>query len=394
MTGPTRVFLHVGEPKCGTTFVQEVLWRNRAALAAQGITLPGRDWWSHFRAAQDLREIPAANDDPSGSWRGEWDALAAQARAAEGVVVISHELLSAATAEQAARAIRSLSPAQVHIVLCVRDFATLLPAEWQETVKHRNSHRYVPWLNSLIRRPTNRAGRLRWFWRVHDTMAVLGRWAVELPPEQVHVITVPRPDSPRSVLWQRFASVIGASSVPVDLESTRPNTSLGVAEVEMLRRLNRALPKELPAWFYTARVKDQIAQRVLARRPAEDRVQLPPNRRAWAEERSEQLVDALQKSGYDVVGDLAELRPLPSLSARARPHEVTDKQMLDAAVHSLASLLVDEYRRVEDGRLTIGETVGRGGAAATLRAWAGKMPGWQRMQPWLSRRLDERRAGR
>jgi hypothetical protein len=105
-------------------------------------------------------------------------------------------------------------------------------------------------------------------------------------------------------------------------------------------------------------------------------------------------VVALQKSGYDVVGNLSELRPHASQSPRARPHEVTDKQLLDAAVHSLAAILVDEYRRVEDGRLTISAAEQSGRTAATLRAWAEKMPGWQRMQPWLSRRLDERRADR
>ena len=53
--------------------------------------------------------------------------------------VISHELFCAADADQAGRAVRSLQPAEVHVVLTVRDMATLLPAEWQETVKHRNA---------------------------------------------------------------------------------------------------------------------------------------------------------------------------------------------------------------------------------------------------------------
>ena len=43
------------------------------------------------------------------------------------------------TARQADRAVRSLFPAEVHVVLTVRDFATLLPAEWQEKVKCRGT---------------------------------------------------------------------------------------------------------------------------------------------------------------------------------------------------------------------------------------------------------------
>jgi hypothetical protein len=385
----SRVFLHVGEPKCGTTFVQEILWRNRASLAAHGIALPGRDWWSHFRATQDLRGIEAAADDPSGSWLGEWDALVAEAGRAGSDVVISHELLSAASADQAARAVRSLAPMEVHVVIAVRDIATLLPAEWQETIKHGNVHRYVPWVNSLIERPTNRAGRLRWFWRVHDTMAVLQRWTAELTPQQVHVVTVPHPGAPSSLLWERFAAVVGAASIPVDLTATRPNASLGVAEAEMLRRLNRALPPDLPDWFYTTRVKGQIAQRVLARRAGGDRLQLPPTRRNWAEGRSDQLISALKASGYDIAGDLDDLRPVPPRSPRARPHEVTDKQLLDAAMDSLAQLLVDEYRRVEDGRLTLGDTERGGKAMTALRGLASRLPGADRVRPFLDRRTHE-----
>ncbi len=57
--GPARrrVFVHIGEPKTGTTFLQQVMWRNRAELAAQGVVLPGHHPQDHFRASQDLRGI-------------------------------------------------------------------------------------------------------------------------------------------------------------------------------------------------------------------------------------------------------------------------------------------------------------------------------------------------
>ncbi|HEV2377938.1 MAG TPA: hypothetical protein VGS19_37980, partial [Streptosporangiaceae bacterium] len=103
----TRVFLHIGEPKTGTTFLQQVMWRNRDALAAQGVVLPGHHPQDHFRASQDLRGIKKLPTDPAGSWTGEWDILARQARQAPRVAVISHELFSAADPEQAERAVAS-----------------------------------------------------------------------------------------------------------------------------------------------------------------------------------------------------------------------------------------------------------------------------------------------
>ena len=126
-----KVFLHIGEPKTGTTFLQQVIWRNRAALADQGVVLPGHHPQDHFRASQDLRGIEKLESDPAGSWAGEWEILATQARRAPRAAVISHELFSAADAYQAEQAVKSLEPAEVHLVLTVRDMGTLLPAEWQ-----------------------------------------------------------------------------------------------------------------------------------------------------------------------------------------------------------------------------------------------------------------------
>src|SRR5580700_175589 len=119
-----RVFLHIGEPKTGTTFLQQVMWSNRAELAAQGVVLPGHHPQDHFRASQDLRGIEKRADDPAGSWAGEWEILAHQARQAPRAAVISHELLSALDAQQAGEAVRSLQPAEVHVVLTVRDMAS------------------------------------------------------------------------------------------------------------------------------------------------------------------------------------------------------------------------------------------------------------------------------
>src|SRR5262249_8921820 len=140
-----RAILHIGEPKTGTTFLQQVMWRNRAELAAQGLVLPGHHPQDHFRASQDLRGIVKLATDPAGAWTGEWEILASQARQAPKVAVISHELFSAADARQADRAVSPLLPAAGHVVPTLRAMATLLPAEWQETRKAPNAPRGGDW---------------------------------------------------------------------------------------------------------------------------------------------------------------------------------------------------------------------------------------------------------
>jgi hypothetical protein len=260
--------------------------------------------------------------------------------------VISHELLAAATLDRAAYAIESLRGADVHVILTVRDFASLLPAEWQETVKHGSTRPWRLWVRRLITAEDQaRRTHSRWFWQVHDTFDVLHRWSGTLPRDHVHVVTVPPPGSPPSVLWERFASVIGIDPSTADLSTARPNASLGMAETEMLRWLNAALgPDGLPPWYYAVHVKEALAHGVLAERPVTARPQLAPDQQGWARSRAEKVVAGLQESGYDIVGTLDDLLPAPVEAAgEHRAARVRSPEVLDAAVASLAAVLRDRY---------------------------------------------------
>lgn len=346
--GRTRpaVFLHIGEPKTGTTFLQQVMWRNRAELAAQGVVLPGHHPQDHYRASQDLRGIQKLASDPVGSWTGEWQILASQAGQAPRVAVISHELFAAADADQAATAVRSLGPAEVHIVITVRDMASLLPAEWQETVKHRNARLWPDWLGDVIDHESVAADRRQWwFWRVHDTLAILKLWAAHVPPERIHVITMPPRGASQTLLWERFAGLLGVDPASADVTRARANTSLGLPEIEFLRRLNSALPTEVPDWYYMWSVKEGLAHKTLAARPVGERLTLPAERAAWAKEQAEHLVAGLRASAYDIVGDLGELLPSDSGELGTSSADQPPGEVLDVAVAAAATLVLGQFRR-------------------------------------------------
>ena len=385
-----RVFLHIGEPKTGTTFLQQVMWSNRAELAAQGVVLPGHHPQDHYRGSQDLRGIQKLASDPAGSWTGEWEILArqaAQAAQAGKAAVISHELFSAADEEQAGRAVTSLRPAEVHIVITVRDMATLLPAEWQETVKHRNTRDWQDWLGDVIDAESAAPDRRRfWFWRVHDTLAIGRIWSQHVPPERIHVITTAPRSAGASLLWQRFASVLGIEPGVADTSRARPNTSLGLAEIEFLRRLNQALPGEVPDWFYMWNVKEAVAHQALAARPPGARLVLPAERDAWAKEQAELLVAGLQDSGYDVVGDVDDLRPRPVTEPGARPADQSAGEMLDAAVQAAAALVVNQYHREYPAAKPRRGEGGRGGLAGRLESAVAGSPRLKRTVRELSGR--------
>jgi hypothetical protein len=407
-TGP-KVLLHIGEPKTGTTFLQHVMWRNRDELSAQGVVLPGHHPQDHYRASQDLRGIPKLASDPAGSWTGEWEILARQAQQAPRVGVISHELFSAADPEQAERAVRSLEPAEVHVVITVRDMGTLLPAEWQETVKHRNAKGFTEWLEDVIDRESYSADRRQWwFWRVHDTMAILGIWAQYVPPQRIHVITVPPRGSDNALLWQRFAALLEVDPASVDISRARPNASLGLPEIEFLRRLNEVLPEEVPDWFYMWNVKEGVAHRALAARPREGRLVIPAEREEWAAKQADVLIEALGESDYDVVGNLEELRPLPVTGPAASPADQPAELVLDAAVHAAAAMVVNQYHRAHPAAKPQPSSDRQRGLVArvestvassprlkrTVRELSSRFPVVRRIRIVAWRRLERRRVGK
>ena len=52
-----RILLHVGTPKTGTSYLQDVLFRNRNRLIEQGVLYPGDRFDAHFLAALDLMRL-------------------------------------------------------------------------------------------------------------------------------------------------------------------------------------------------------------------------------------------------------------------------------------------------------------------------------------------------
>jgi hypothetical protein len=346
----SRIYLHIGEPKTGTTFVQQAMWSNRALLAAQGVMLPGYNHRDHSRASRDLRRARRLAGDPTASWTGEWDVLTGQALRAGGAAVISDEVLAACNPPQADRGIRSLLPAEVHVVVTVRDIASLLPAEWQESVKCRGTAPWEQWLADVIG-STSAADRRRraWFWAVHDTLAILEMWSRHIPPDHVHVITVPR-QGPAEALWVRFASVLGIDSSRTDVPATRVNCSLGLAETEVLRRMNEALPDSVPWWFYTQHIKWILAKNVLSAQAPQLRPALTSAHQAWAAEQSEILVAALRDSKYHIVGDLRDLLSPPASGRPVAPARVPADELLNVAVHATAALADHQYRESQPAR--------------------------------------------
>jgi hypothetical protein len=333
--------MHVGSPKTGTTFLQEILWAHRQQLRDQGVLLPGTGFGAHFRASLDVRHDARRASGPE-AVAGAWKKLVDEMSSWDGDSIVSHELFAAATAEQADEAVAALEGAEVHVLVTARDLVRQIPAEWQEHVKHRSTLTFTEFVDAV----RNHRPEARWFWRVQDTADVLERWGHSLSRDQVHVITVPPLGSGMGELWQRFAGLIGIDDSDFDMAAARPNTSLRAEQVELLRRLNTRLGERLPfPGTYPSVVKSFLAHQVLAGRDG-TKFGLLGDDVDYAIARSKELVSKLEQMGVTVSGDLQELVPAedPGLEISGDA-QVSSAAVLDEALESLIQVLEKLARR-------------------------------------------------
>nr|WP_246283612.1 hypothetical protein [Nocardioides perillae] len=340
--------MHVGTPKTGTSYLQDVLFRNRELLEEHGVRYPAHRFDAHFLAALDLMRLPWGGLETEAV--GAWDALAERVRDAEGTAVVSHEILATASRAQVERALTSLGHGrpgvEVHLVLSVRDLVRQLPAEWQENVKHRATLSFARFLDE-VRDPARSSKVASWFWGVQEVPAILDRWGHALPPEHVHLVTVPAPGAPPDLLWQRFSHAFGLDDLPIDLHTDRGNPSLGVPETALVRRINQAVNRDVAPAQYRPLVRELLAHQTLSRRTGSPRLALPPEAVAWAQDLSRGWVEQVRDRGYDVVGDLEDLVGLAPRAAWSDPDAPAEDQVAGAAVDAVRALLLEHARRLE-----------------------------------------------
>jgi hypothetical protein len=341
-----RVLLHVGCPKTGTSYLQDVLFRNQPLLREHDILYPADRFDAHFLAALDLMTLPWGGIETEAV--GAWDRLAEQVREWHGTSIVSHEVFARATPTQVERALGSLGDAEVHLVLSVRDLVRQVPAEWQENVKHRSHITYAQFLRT-IRDPARGSRIGSWFWAVQEIPDILDRWGSSLPPERVHLVTLPPPGADRGELWRRFSRTFGLDGLPLDLTAERENPSLGVPETALLRTINARVTSHIAPPDYRPLVREMLAHQTLSRRASSARLGLAPDDHAWARGLSQQWIEVLAERGYDVVGSLDDLRG-PDPGTFADPDTAAADELLPPALDAISALLVEaaRLRAVED----------------------------------------------
>jgi hypothetical protein len=319
------VYLHVGPVKTGSTYLQDLLWRNRDDLARQGYQHPGEhanEMWLATNDVQDQAfihfEMPEA--------AGVWAKVCERVRAHDGPSVISHEVLGMSTDDHITKLVHSLAPARLQIIVMARSLASMLPSLWQEKVKMVDPD--MNWSDFLAaERDTGSP--------VTDAALIVRRWLTHLPPGQIHVVTVPPRGAERTMLLGRFAAALRIDATGWPTDAGAANRSLDRVQVELLRRLTLTTSTSLDR-----RAQRRLVGSLLPRlRPADPRrrVRLPVSEREWIEAETSRRIDVLQRSGAIVHGDLAELRTPDDAWEDTTALAVRDEDLLDEALQLLVS---------------------------------------------------------
>lgn len=334
----TRALLHIGAPKSGSSYLQGLLAQSRPRLRSAGVLYPG-DRLNHFAAVPALtgRSFGKLERGPANR---AWRALLGEIDGWTGTAVLSSEMFAWAEGDQVRRIAKDLGDG-LEVVYVVRDFSRVLPAAYQETVKHRNTASFETFLETVAARPADPEWAVN-FWAGQDAGTVLRRWVDVLSAHRVHVVTIAPTD--RQALLQRFAGLVGVDGALLADVAPYANPSLMDTETEVLRQVNVRLPDELagPGRPYGRFVRAVLANEVLGRRtrdPERDRpLRLSRRWHEWAAEEADRIVAEIAASGAQVTGRLDEIRP-PAFTGEDPPTEPATEAVLAAACDGLTGYL-------------------------------------------------------
>lgn len=314
------ILLHVGMHKTGTTALQGVLYTLRDELPELGVWYPDpgdpTTGVAHHIAARSLLQQPAgwgeAPPDPR-----KWDELVQLAKAPPALrSILTSEHFSGADDAACERIAADLGADRLHVIIGVRNFASIAVSLWQQTLKLRRVSTLDEWLERNFRRPGGGAdGGSTKFWDRHDPTIVAARWVRVLGADRVSVLVLDEDD--RELVPRTFEDLLALpggtlTSVPA-MKSNRGMTGV---EAELVRLLNVEFKKQRLRWdVYRSVVRIGAVGQVIERRqpPASE---LRPQAPEWVMEQAiaeaQRVADALTSAGVHVIGDLENLQPRPA----------------------------------------------------------------------------------
>ena len=367
-----RVFLHIGPPKTGTSFLQQAWFQHRQDMAPRGLLYPGAAREDQFQACAVAVGKRAVVEQMRPESLRAWDRLTHEVEQWDGDALLSSEhyaLGRTANIGPIMNRLREVAD-EVHLVAGARDLARQVPADWQQTVKQGSVSTFDEFWRRLATDDTAT------FWQHQDLPALLQRWGDSLPGERVHLVVHGRPGSPHTTLWEHMCEVLGIESDflgPV----ARTNESLGAVQVELIRRANEHMGRTRTALETKRAMRSLIGAGVFADDTPTERLTLPAEAMTWLSTRSTRMVDELRAMPFHVLGDLDDLLVEPAPTPGRVPDVVEDEEITNLAPAVIARLVQSDIARRSELRKLRREvaalTAGRGRFAQAGRSFLDRL---------------------
>jgi hypothetical protein len=325
----SRLILHIGLQKSGTTYIQELIASGAEELAEAGIVYPvspagkrRRRTENHEWASYGLLgpEYPWVSEQRATEEKGAWKTLERQVARTKGTVLLSAEALSVIRTPGIRILLDRLGVGDVEVVVTARSLSRSLPSLWQQHVRNGRRlgfERYLDMLGEQRRLP---AARIEedvdlHLWRAFAIGRLSRRWAREVGGSRVRVVT--SPGRPPELLWTRFAEAIGVPGFTFRSRNTndaaRPvHTGLTAPEAVVLTSLNSALASAGWSPDQARKLREAVLTNGFQPRAERGpRITIPARWRSCVAGWSAEDVADLLDSGVTVVGDVADLRSEP-----------------------------------------------------------------------------------
>lgn len=349
-----RVVLHIGPRKTATTYLQRAL----LSLAQSG-EIPSTMYPVRTRGRVDHNQVPGLIDLARSlgeialqedAWQhqdgSDAAALLRAVQTSPGTVILSAEALSVLQESGARSVVAALAPAEVDVVVTLRDLARVLPSSWQQHVRNGNIEDYPTYLQ--LRQEERASGHYltdlgRGFWRAYRYGDLVRRW--QASARSVAVVTVPRSSGDPAEVWRRFRAAADLADVlpalPPDVPEARANIALSGAETYALHGLNVAARES----GLGRREVRQVHRRLLrhgwiARAQRGDRLGLPDDVTADATGWAEEDAVALTATGAPIFGTVDDLRVRPEDSG-----SLPDAEAVAAAAGVALTILRERHGR-------------------------------------------------
>ena len=223
----TKIILHVGAHKTGTTYIQKVLYNNHKKLLDKGVLYPKRwlaNLWGHHELIFKIR-------------KKEIDNLAKvfkEFKQQYKTIIISSENFEDFDKSQFLALKEILGEdIKLEVVFFIRRLPKILPSQWQENVKHGSFQTLPSFLLENVAFPFG-SKRLNYNIRLDRMASVFGK-------ESLKIVAYDNLIDTKVDIATYFAAQFIGEELDLTIENKKVNVSLTPDLIEIIRLLNLKL---------------------------------------------------------------------------------------------------------------------------------------------------------